>query len=67
LAFTALFGLLTTGLLIGLAEGDGEHALRYTRADLIATTVLWLVGLVAVLLIFSETASPYYQKQPARQ
>jgi hypothetical protein len=29
--------------------------------------VLWLVGLAAVLLIFSETASPYYQQQPARQ
>jgi hypothetical protein len=66
-AFMALFGLLTTGLLIGLAEGDGEHALRYTRADLIAATVLWLVGLVAMLLTFSQAASPYYQQEPARQ
>jgi len=66
-AFMALFGLLTLGLLIGLAEGDGTHALPYTRADLIATTVLWLAGLVAMLLTFSQAASPYYQREPARQ
>jgi hypothetical protein len=41
--------------------------LPYTLADLIATTVLWLVGVAAALLIFSETASPYYQQEPAWQ
>jgi hypothetical protein len=56
-AFTALFVLLTIVLRIGL----GEDALRYTSADVIATTVLWLVGLAALLLIFSETA--YYQQE----
>ena len=39
-----------------------EHSVG---ADLIATTVLWLVGAAAALLIFSETASPYYQQEPA--
>ena len=38
----------------------------YTLGDLIATTVLWLAGLAAALLIFSETASPYYQQEPGR-
>ncbi len=66
-AFVAFFGLLTTVLLFGLGEGDGAHALPYTRADLIATTVLCLVALVAMLLIVSETASPYYQQEPAQQ
>lgn len=61
-AFIALFGLITAGLLIGLGEGAGLFA----PADLIATTVLWLVGLAAVVLIFSKTASPYYRQEPAR-
>jgi hypothetical protein len=60
-AFTALFVLLTIVLRIGL----GEDRLPYTSADVIATTVLWLVGLAAMLLIFSETA--YYQHEPAQQ
>jgi hypothetical protein len=41
--------------------------LPYTWPDLIATTVLWLVGLAAVVFIFSETAGPYYQQEPAQQ
>jgi hypothetical protein len=65
-AFVALFGLLTTGLLIGLAvSSSGEDALPYIWADLLATGALWLVGLVAMVLIFSETASPHYQQEPA--
>ena len=40
----------------------------YTWPDLVATTVLWLVGLAAVVVfIFSETAGPYYQQKPAQQ
>ena len=62
-AFMALFGLLTTGLLIGLGEGTA----LYAPADLIAFTVLWLAGLAAMVLIFSKTASPYYQQEPAHQ
>jgi len=48
-----------------LRIGLGEDRLPYTSADVIATTVLWLVGLAAMLLIFSETA--YYQQEPAQQ
>jgi hypothetical protein len=36
-----------------------------TRADMLATPVLWLVGLVAIALIFSQTASQYYQRRAA--
>jgi Domain of unknown function (DUF1707) len=66
-AFMVFFGLLTTGWLIVLAMGSGRDATAYTWPDLLATTVLWLVGLVAMVLIFSETASPYYQQEPAQQ
>ena len=62
-AFVAFFCVLTTAVFFGL----GEDALPYTLADLIATTVLWLVGVAAAVFIFSETASPYYQQEPAWQ
>ena len=45
--------------------GRGEDALPYTWADVLATTVLWLVGLVAMALIFTQRASPYYQRRAA--
>ena len=61
----AFFCVLTTVLFFGLGQGTGEDALPYTLPDVIAATVLWLVALVAMLLIFSETASPYYQRRAA--
>jgi len=64
-AFGVFFGLVTTGWLIGLAMGGGRDATSYTGADLLATTALWLVGLVAMTLIFSQRASPYYQRRAA--
>jgi len=60
-AFVAFFCVLTVVPLFGA----GRDALPYTWADVIAAAVLWLVGLVAVLLIFSGTASPYYQRRAA--
>jgi hypothetical protein len=60
-AFAAFFGLLTIVLFVGL----GGDRLPYTWRDVIATTVLWLVGLVAMGLIFSQTASRYYQRRAA--
>src|SRR5215470_15003667 len=60
-AFVAFFCVLTVVPLFGL----GDDALPYTWADVIAATVLWLVALGAVLLIFSETASAYYQRRAA--
>lgn len=64
-AFGAFFCVLTTVLFFGLGQGSGEDALPYTLPDVIATTVLWLAGLAAALLIVSETASPYYQRRAA--
>ena len=60
-AFVAFFVLLTIVPFFGLSR----DALPYTGADVLATTVLWLVGLVAMALIFSQTASPYYQRRVA--
>jgi hypothetical protein len=37
-----------------------------TLAD-VATVLVTLGGVAAALLIFSETASPYYQQEPAHQ
>jgi hypothetical protein len=48
-----------------LGQGTGEDAWPVTWPDLISTMALWLVGLVAGLLIVSETASPYYQHRAA--
>jgi hypothetical protein len=39
--------------------------LPYTWRDVLATAVLWLAGLVAMALIFSQTASPHYQRRAA--
>jgi hypothetical protein len=64
-AFGVFFGLVTTGWLIELAMGSGEDATRYTARDLLATTALWLVGLAAMTLIFSQKASPHYQRRAA--
>jgi predicted neutral ceramidase superfamily lipid hydrolase len=60
-AFVAFFVLLTIVLFVGL----GGDRLPYTWRDVIATAVLWLVGLVAMALIFSETATRYYQRRAA--
>jgi hypothetical protein len=62
-AFMAFFSFLTIGLLIGFGEG----AALYAPVDLIAMTVAWLAGLAAMVLIFSKTASPYYQHEAAHQ
>lgn len=62
-AFMALFSFVTIPVLFGL----GEDAAVYAPADLIAKAVVWLVGLAAMVLIFSKKASPYYQQEPARQ
>jgi hypothetical protein len=60
-AFMALAGVLTIGWLWVLAMGSGRAATAYTWPDLLATTALWLVGLVAVVLISTEKASPHYR------
>ena len=64
-AFVAFFGVLSIVVLFGFGEGGGEDALQYTGPDVIATTVLWLAGLAAMLLICSQTASLHYQRRAA--
>jgi uncharacterized protein DUF1707 len=60
-AFVAFFVLLTMVLFVGL----GGDRLPYTWRDVLATAVLWLVGLAAMGLIFSQAASRYYQRRAA--
>ena len=64
-AFMALVGVLTIGWFFVLGAGAGEDASQYTWADLLATTALWLVGLVAMTLIFTQKANPHYQRRAA--
>jgi hypothetical protein len=65
-AFAALFGLLTIGPVIVLAEGGGgPDAFTVLMPDLTAAAVLWLVALVVMVLIFNPMASPYYQQRAA--
>jgi len=63
-AFLALVGVLTIGWLfvLGASSGDGAPS---TSRDLLATTVLWLVGLVAMTLIFTQRAAAHYQRRAA--
>jgi len=63
--FAVFFGVLTSVLFVGLSEGGGEDALAYIWPDAVAAAVLWLTGLAAIVLVFSETASPYYQRRAA--
>jgi uncharacterized protein DUF1707 len=64
-AVGVFFGLVTTGWLTVLVMGGGQDATSYTGADLLAMTALWLAGLGATVLIFSQTASPYRQCRAA--
>jgi Domain of unknown function (DUF1707) len=64
-AFMALVGVLTIGWLFVLGASTGGAAVSYTSRDLLATTALWLVGLVAMTLIFTHRASPHYTRRAA--
>jgi len=48
-----------------LFVGLGGDRLPYTWRDVLATAVLWLVGLATMGLIFSQTASRYYERRAA--
>jgi hypothetical protein len=64
-AFMALVGVLTTGWLFVIGVGSSDDAAPSTSRDLLATTALWLVGLVAMTLIFTQRASSHYQRRAA--
>ena len=62
-AFMALVGVLTIGWFVVLGASTGEAAAPPTSRDLLATTAVWLVGLVAMTLIFTQKATPHYQRR----
>jgi hypothetical protein len=64
-AFIAFVGVLTIGWLFVLGVSSSEDAAPFASRDLLATTALWLVALVAMTLIFTQAASPYYQRRAA--
>ncbi len=61
--FMAFFWLTTASLLFVLHEGGAVYA----PAELIATTVLWLTELAAVVLICTRASNRYYRHEPARR
>jgi hypothetical protein len=59
----ACFGLLTLAVLAQLSQ----HAATYAPAGMIAAAIVWAIGLVSVVLIFTPAAGRYYRPQPAQQ
>ncbi len=59
----ACFGLLTLAVLGNLSQ----HAATYAPADMIAATIVWAIGLVSVVLIFTPAAGRYYRPELAQQ
>jgi hypothetical protein len=59
----ACFGLLTLAVLGSLSQ----DAPRYAPASMIAAAVVWTIGLVSVVLIFTPAAGRYYRPQLAQQ
>jgi hypothetical protein len=60
--FVGLFGLTSVSLLAAFAQ----HAATYAPADLIAGCALWLIGLLALLLIFNPRSDRHYHQRPNR-
>jgi hypothetical protein len=59
----ASFGLLSLVLLGQLSQ----HAATYAPASMIAAAIVWAIGLVSVVLIFTPAAGRYYRPQAAQQ
>jgi hypothetical protein len=59
----ACFGLLSLSVLGAVSQ----DAAAYAQADLIAAAVIWAIGLVSLLLIFTPAAGRYYRPQPVQQ
>jgi len=59
----ACFGLVTLSVLAALAQ----DAAIFAPADLTGAAVVWAIGLVSVVLIFTPAAGRYYRPQLARQ
>jgi hypothetical protein len=52
------FGIYTVDLLI-------SFSLIHAAATMIIGLVIWLVGLAAIVLIFSKDSGPFYTRHPA--
>jgi hypothetical protein len=58
----ACFGLLSLGLLGNLSQ----NAVTFAPADMIAAAIVWAIGLVSVVLIFTPAAGRYYRPELAQ-
>ena len=58
----ACFGLLSLVMLGNLSQ----HAATYAPANMIAAAIVWAIGLVSVVLIFTPAAWRYYRPQPVQ-
>ena len=58
----ACFGLLSLAMLGNLSQ----HAATYAPASMIAAAIVWAIGLVSVVLIFTPAAWRYYRPQPVQ-
>jgi hypothetical protein len=59
-----LFGINTLDLLLSLSLRHSTAEAHATAAVIIGI-VVWLVGLVAIVLLFNKQSSPFYKQQPA--
>jgi hypothetical protein len=59
----ASFGVLSLVVLGQLSQ----HAATYAPASMIAAAIVWAIGLVSVVLIFTPAAGRYYRPQAAQQ
>jgi hypothetical protein len=62
LVFASFFTLITLTTLVGLAQ----HGATYAAADMIASSAIWAIALVTLVLIFMPQSSRYY-RQAAQQ
>ena len=60
LMFIALFILISVSMLIAL----GQDAAIVATADFIVGSLEWLASAVAMVLIFTKAANPYYRREP---
>jgi hypothetical protein len=60
--YAMFFMLLTANLLISL----GEAGATYAPADLIAGSVLWAIGLAALVLLCCKQSWSFFRPEPAR-
>ena len=53
------FGISTLSLILSLA-------IAHSVASLIIGVIIWLVGLAAIILLFSKESGPFFSRQAGR-